>query len=281
VNSSRRERHRRTTADDIQPLIGRLVAACLADQRVIALLLYGSHAAGEADAFSDLDIGLVTTDAAHDDVVAHLEELVRAVGEPLFCEHFGEPANLHVIYADGAALELIVTAEAELSIDGPHRVLFDRTGVVPRSRRRRRRQEDLDAAREVVRRLVVWFWHDVEHFVAAFGRGQAWWAYGQLDVLRGVCLDLARLASGVEVEPGEAYWKVDEALSAECLEALEDTVVPLEPGPMLDAARALVRSYRELAPGLAAAHGIVYPLELDRLVSGRLARLTERETGQP
>ena len=33
------------------------------------------------------------------------------------------------------------------------------------------------------RRLVVGFWHDVEHLVTALGRGQTWWAYGQLDEL--------------------------------------------------------------------------------------------------
>ena len=262
-------------ADDVQPLIDRLVAACLPDERVTALLVFGSHAAGKADAFSDLDIGLVTTDDAHDDVVAHLEELVRAVGKPLFCEHFGEPAHLHVIYADGAGLELIVAAEHELSIDGPHRVLFDRTGVAERAPRRGRLREDPDSAREEVRRLVVWFWHDVEHVVAAIGRGQRWWAYGQLDELRRVCLNLARLAAGAEVEPSEAYWKVDEAVPAERLEALADTLGPLAPGRVVDAALALVGFYRELAPGLAAAHGIVYPAELDRLVSARLAGLTE------
>jgi hypothetical protein len=55
--------------DDIQPLLDRLVAACLPDERLTAVLVYGSHAAGHADSLSDLDIGLVTTAAAHDDVV--------------------------------------------------------------------------------------------------------------------------------------------------------------------------------------------------------------------
>ena len=223
-------------AHDIEPLIDRLVTVCEPDERVVALLVYGSRAAGDADRFSDLDIGLITTDAAHDDVIAHLGELVRAVGEPLFCEDFGDHSNLHVIYADGAALELFVAAEWELSIDGPHRVLFDKTGVVERALGRPGNKPDPDAAQEDVRRLVVWFWHDVEHIVTAIGRGQTWWAYGQLDELRRICLNLARLSEGGAVEPSEAYWKVDEAVSAKRLATMEDTVSSLEAGQMLDAA---------------------------------------------
>ena len=261
------------TPHDYQPLIDRLREICDADERVVALLLLGSHAIGTADTFSDLDIGLVTTDAARDAVVADLSALARSLGEPLFSETFGNPANLHVIYADGSAVELIVFGESEPLIEGPHRTLFDRTGAVERALARPRPPVDPDAAREEVRRLVVWFWHDVEHLIAAIGRGETWWAYGQLDELRRRCLNLARLAAGSPTEADEAYWKVEAAVSPEHLRALERTVAPLELGPMLEAAHALVCFYRVIAPGLAEAHGVPYPTELDRLVTGRLESL--------
>jgi hypothetical protein len=183
-----------------------------------------------------------------------------------------------VIYADGASLEFILAAEGALSIDGPYRVLLDRTGVVDRALVRQSRPPDLEPAREVVRRLIVWFWHDVEHIVTALGRRQTWWAYGQLDELRRVCLDLARLADGAEIATGESYWKIDEAIAAGHLERLEDSVAPLQAGPILDATLALVQSYRELAQGLATVHGIAYPAELDRLVSVELEQLAATGT---
>ena len=83
-------------------------------------------------------------------------------------------------------------SEGDLSIEGPYRVLFDRTGVVERAVPATEDRVDSDE----IQRRIVWFWHDVEHLVTALGRGQTWWAFGQLDVLRGVCLDLARIADG-------------------------------------------------------------------------------------
>ena len=121
------------TTRDIQPWLDRLVEICRTDARIIALLLVGSHAAGRADTFSDIDIGLVTTDAAHDAVIADLKGLVEALGEPLFDEDFDDPSNRHVIYADGTTLEVMAWSEGDLSIEGPYRVLFDRTGVVERA----------------------------------------------------------------------------------------------------------------------------------------------------
>jgi hypothetical protein len=117
----------------------------------------------------------------------------------------------------------------------------------------------------------VWFWHDVEHLVTALGRGQTWWAYGQLEILRGICLDLARLSDGVEVEPGEAYWKIDRAVSPPRLAALESTVAPLDPERIRAATLDLIEVYRGLATELAPGAGIEYPHALDQLVSAQLA----------
>jgi hypothetical protein len=43
---------------------------------------------------------------------------------------------------------------------------------------------------------------------------------------------------------------------------------------MVEAALAIVRSYRDLARPLAEAHGIPYPERLDQVMSGRLERLS-------
>ena len=56
-----------------QVVMNRFVAACQADERVVAATLYGSYARGAADAYSDLDLGLSTTDAAYEDFVAGRE----------------------------------------------------------------------------------------------------------------------------------------------------------------------------------------------------------------
>ena len=44
---------------------------------------------------------------------------------------------------------------------------------------------------------------------------------------------------------------------------------------MLEAAQVILKYYRSLAPVLVAAHGVAYPIELDALLSERLARLQQ------
>jgi lincosamide nucleotidyltransferase B/F len=259
-------------AADVRRLSDRLVAACAADDRLVAALLYGSHAAGTADALSDVDFGIVTTDAAHDEVIRDRERVVRALGKPLLLEDFGDPTNLHAILAEGPLVELVFARASELRLEGPSRVLLDKGGVVDAAAAREPPPREVPAEADEVRRLIAWFWHDVGHVTAALGRGHLLWAHGQLEELRAVCLHLARFAAGIAIED-EPYWNVDEALNEGQLAALRETIVRPEPGPMLDAALALVRLYRELATPLLARHDLAYPTELDRLMTARLERV--------
>jgi hypothetical protein len=102
------------------------------------------------------------------------------------------------------------------------------------------------------------------------------WAYGQLETLRCVCLSLARLQhdpADTAIGP-EAYFKVEQVLSAEQLSLFTASLCPLEAPAMLIAARVIGRLYGELAPGLAAAHGLAYPRALERLMLARLEEST-------
>jgi len=241
------------------------------EDRIVAGLVYGTRATGAADEFSDLDLGIVTTDDGFDSFVADAPSFVGALGRPLFLDHFGNPARLHAILDDGTGIELIIDRARHLALDGPHRVLVDKGDVVTNAARRVAPEDDRP---ERVRRLVTWFWHDVDHVVTALGRGQVWWAYGQLEELRGVVIGMARLQSGAADEEGEPYWKVDDVLPSELLATLRATVSPPELRPMRDAALAIIALYRTLAGPIAKAHGIVYPAELDRLLTRRLEELS-------
>ena len=240
------------------------------DDRIVAVLVYGSHAAGTADEHSDLDLGIVTTDDGFDGLVADAPSFVEALGRPLFLDHFGNPARIHAILDDGTGLEVIIDRARHLASDGRHVVLVDKESVLPRPAGRKAPDRDRP---EHVRRLVTWFWHDVDHVITALARGQTWWAYGQLEELRAVVIGLARVAAGAE-EDDEPYWKIDEALPGERLAALRATVAPPELGPMRAAALAIIALYRELAGPLAKANGVVYPAELDRLLTSRLEELS-------
>ncbi len=256
---------------DPAPLLDRLTALVAADDRFVAVLLFGSHATGTADAFSDVDIGVVVADDAQAEVIAHRDALLRAMGEPLFAEHFDNPANVHVINADGTAYELILTTAAALDLSRPYRVVLDKGGAVEAASARR--SAPAPDATEHARQLVAWFWHDLEHVITALGRGQLLWAHGGLEEMRGVCIGLARVVANAELEPDDPYWKVDSALPADVADRLRASVVPIERAALLSAAHALVSLYRELAQPVARSAGIPYPDTLDRLLTDRLADL--------
>ncbi len=256
-----------------QVVMNRFVAACQADERVVAAILYGSYARGAADAYSDIDLGLITTDEAYEDFNASREAFLRLLGELVFLEDFNLPHIVFFIFSDGTEGELSLGRESQFNHNhgGPYRILLDKKNILagaafPRDHPAQAEQN------ETLRRLVSWFWHDLSHFITAMGRGQLWWAYGQLEELRRYCVNLARLRQNFSVE-ADGYEKVEQAIPVEQLSSLQATCCPMEQAAMLQAALVIVRFYQELAPPLAQAHGITYPADLERVMSDRLEKL--------
>jgi hypothetical protein len=156
-------------------------------------------------------------------------------------------------------------------IHGPYRTLLDRKGILGGSEDALPEPDPMTQTKEL-RRILYWFWHDLSPFIAALGRGHLWWAAGQLEALRRYCVNLARIEHGVEAED-EPYEKLDQAISTTELSALRSTFPPIEHGRMLQAGLDLLAFYRERAPRVAREHGLTYPAELERLMSGRLDEL--------
>ena len=262
-----------------QVVINRFITACQADERVVAAFLGGSYAGGTADAYSDLDLGVITTDEGYEDFFAGREAFIRLLGEPVFHEDFGSAMTLFFIFSDGIECELAFGRESRFDHlhSGPYRVLLDKKRILAGAVFPWHAPTPTEQV-ETLRRLVYWFWHDLSHFITAMGRGQLWWAYGQLEALRLVCVNLARLSQNFsDADVGaEGYFKVEQAIPAEQLSPLQATFCPLERGAMLEAALVIVRFYQQLAPPLAQTHGITYPTDLERVMSDRLAFLAMR-----
>jgi predicted nucleotidyltransferase len=259
---------------DQRVVVSRFVDACSVDDRIIAALLSGSRARSEADEYSDLDLCMITTDEAFEKVLAEREGFIRQLGEPLFIEDFGHDRIVFFILADGTECELFFGHEGALEqIDvGPFEILLDKRDVL-RGAKFPFAKPDPDEQREQLRQVLTWFWHDVSHFISALGRGDLWWAYGQLEALRRYCVNLVRVDHGVQAQE-EAYEKLAKTISISELEALEPTFCPMEHDAMLRAALEVVRFFGEHAPRVAEANNCVFPAELERLMSGRLDELT-------
>lgn len=260
-----------------QAILDKFVKACQSDDRIAAALLVGSYVKGRADAHSDLDLYVFTTDAAYEDFVSTRESFVHLLGEPLFVEDFDLPDIVFLIFPDGSEVEVSYVRESEMNyvINEPFKVLLDKknltVGTIPRER-----EADQDGQREKLRRLIYWFWHELSHFITAMGRGQLWWAHGQLSALRLCCMNLARLRNNFsDTNIGEeAYFKIENSMPVEQLAALQGTFPPMEKNAMLKAGFDIVQFFRELAPPLAQMHGLPYPQGLERVMMDRLEKLS-------
>jgi len=263
----------RGQARDHQAVIARFVEACSADDRIVAAFLHGSYARAEADEYSDLDLGLITTDGAYADVWSDREAFIWRLGEPLFLEDFGSEVTCFFILADGTEGELSFGRASRFREihAGPFRTLLDREGILT-SATFPVHTPDPTEQQEALRRVLSWFWHELSHFIAAMGRGQLWWAYGQLESMRRMCVNLSRIEQGLLAEE-EVYEKLDQAISMVPLSTLGSTFCPMEQPAMLRATRDILHFFREQGPAVARARGLRYPAELDRLMSDRFDRL--------
>lgn len=259
-------------------IVDRFVTACQADDRILAAFLGGSYAAGKADQFSDLDLYFITTDAAYEDFIAERERFVHFLGKPLFLEDFGVTHGYLIIFDNGAEAEFWFGRESHFNHihKGPYEVLLDKKGllagaVFPPHVADPAEQTDL------LRQQLDWFWHELSHFLKAMGRKQLWFAYGQLEVMRQICVNLARLQYNFAdaYSGAEPYFKVEQVLPVERLSPLQTTYCAMDYVPMLQAARVLGRFYQEVAPALAKAHHLPYQAELERMMFAQLEALDD------
>jgi hypothetical protein len=83
------------------------------------------------------------------------------------------------------------------------------------------------------------------------GRGQLWWAQGQLEELRRYCVNLARMINDFSHPGGgvEPYFKIDKAMQVEQLSPLKETFCPTEKGTLLNASITILHFYYVSRPG--------------------------------
>jgi len=261
-------------------IASRFLAVCLADARIVAAFLGGSHARGQADEYSDLDLYFVTTDEAYEEFLAEKARFAHQLGKLLFLEDFGVPHGYLFIHANGTEGEFWFGRQSDYQdiCSGPYKVLFDRFGILvggvfPTP------VADQAMQMGVLRRQIDWFWHELSHFIKAMGRKQWWFAYGQIEAMRRICVILARLNhdfTDATAEEGEPYFKIEESLPVENLRPLQSTCCEFEQDALLEAGKALCEYYMAVAPAMAKAHGLAYSVELEHLMRAQLLRLGQQ-----
>jgi len=260
-----------------QKFIERFVTACQADERVLAAFLGGSNVRGTADAYSDVDLCVITTAQAFEEFFNGREALLRLSGDLVFLEDFEIPDIAFFIFSDGTEGELYFGSESHLDQihSGPYRMLLDKKNILAEAVFSEHEPVPSEQI-EKLRRHIYWFWHDLSHFITAMGRGQLWWAQGQVEILRSICVNLARLRHNfTDADAGEEpYFKIENAMPVEQLEGLRETFCPMEKEAMLKAGFAILHFYQKLAPLLAQTHGIAYPEALEQVMVDRLEKMS-------
>ena len=254
-----------------EQVIARFAATCTADDRIVAAFVGGSIARGDADQHSDVDLCVVAADDSANEVFADRVAIAARLGRPLFVEDWGDRnPEVFVILDDGTDAELFFTSQSrlhEMEV-GPIRPILDRTGLLDEIALPIREHAADDLVGEL-RELLAWFWHDVSHFIKAVGRGQLWWAAGEVEALRAYCVNVARIEQGI-ASSNEPYFKIDVEASTEPLETLRSTFVPLDGEAMLRAATELLTFFGTHGRAAADACGIPYPSELEEVMRIRL-----------
>jgi predicted nucleotidyltransferase len=266
--------------DNYQFVMKRFLAACQADDRILAAFLGGSYVENKADEFSDLDLYFITTDESYDDFITEREYFVHLLGEPIFLEDFGALNGYFVIFSNGADVEFWFSDQNNFRDihEGPYTVLLDKSDllvgeVFPLH------VADQVMQVEILRQQINWFWHELSHFIKAISRQQLWFAYGELEVMRKICVNLARLSYNFSdaYVGDEPYFKVDDILPVEQLVPLQSTYCPMVREPMVKAAQVICHFYQDLAPSLAESYKLTYQNDLEQMMLNQLKRLSDQD----
>jgi hypothetical protein len=260
---------------DHEAFISRFAAACRPDPRIAAAFAGGSRGAGTADEHADSDLYLILRDEAYDDFFADRRDFMGRLGHAAFLEDFNGFGfdMLLFIYEDGVEGELVLGRASGFDglASGPFRALLDRDGILPRQGFPPIAQPAEEEQREQVRWLVYWFWRDLSQLSRSMARGRLWSAYAHLEMMRHTCLGLVRVRRAFGPSLG-SYHKIELVVDAEDLVPFQRTFCRVERDAIVEAVGGLLDIYWQVAPPLAATHGVAYPANLERTVLRRLAQ---------
>lgn len=230
---------------------------------VVGMALSGSLATGSGDAFSDIDLVVVSGSEIGLEKVR--ERLIRSCGVHVARysgEHVGEPRLVVVLYSDLIKVDFVFLEQDDLAAwngGRPIAILWERGGVLSRELAGRQSSSSrAEAVDFLERRFWSWTWYGFAKLL----RGERYEALSAIGYLRDKALFPALAARSGSSQRGAR--RIDELVAAADL-PFDATVPRLEDDDLLAALRACVRVYRALADPLLAELGVA-PAAAARLV---------------
>jgi predicted nucleotidyltransferase len=223
-------------------LLRGMLSVVEADSRVRAMQVQGSVGRGEADALSDIDVGLVVAESAWPRITGELKDMFRSIGD-LIDEHYHflpseEAPELFKAWAhfeSGIQLDVLVLPASRLLGSGPDgRTLLDRDKVLLESDHPRRLAEPGD-----IDDWAFLAWQNLTEVLKYIQRGRAAAAAEWLNSGRQAAISCWAAANGVEYAAFANVAAARLGVSAPWPDGLEKTY----PGPsapdVIAAAKAL------------------------------------------
>ncbi len=259
--------NRAMTPDNRPLVIERFRAACEDDAHVVAAFIGGSFAAGTADAYSDLDLYLITSDEGYEDFFARRASFMHQLEEPVLAEDFdGFGFDMILfIFEDGSKGELALAQASGFSHihHGPYRVLVDKQKLLD-GVTFRLEQASVTEQRDRLIEHLKFFWRDFLVMSQALGRGNLLSASLYLEGVRHRLISVCRLSVNFRDEGDHP--KPEAVLPSHLQERLVAAFPPLERAAMVRGAQQMARLFQEVARPLAAQQQVVYPDALERVV---------------
>jgi hypothetical protein len=236
----------------------KLIASCLAgtnEPDVVGMAIAGSFVDGRPDIYSDLDLRVVLANGSFERVFPRREEFALACGPLLAAftaEHLGEPQLLITLYDDLMHVDYLFTelADAPRKNEGRKvQVLWQRDAEVSEAFSQLYVAEPATDLAYMESRMWTWTWYIQSKIL----RGELWEAVSALNFVRDMVLfRLLAIAQGIRYR-GARY---AEQVVREQAGAVARTLGSLDNESLLEALRATVRLYLELADPLLEQYGV-------------------------
>lgn len=258
-------------------LLERVLACYGPDRRVLGLMLYGSLAQGEGDAFSDIDLNVVVEPAHQGDLLAEAPATTAAFGRALYAFRGGrdEPTQFYAYYESHVKLDLDFMLPGQIGVYAErrnHRIFKDATGELALAvEQAERLPERFVPDPAAMAALDAMFWVRCADAAAKAVRGELWRARAVVEDLR---VDgLARLVACLNGLRPTGYRRIETRLSPGWLAGWEDTVAWPDRDSILAAVAGLVACYLPLRDAVAQQLEMTFDPAREELMHRRLIAL--------
>lgn len=236
-------------------ILEQALACYVSDDRVAGVMLYGSLATGQDDAFSDIDLNILAVPKHRTELLILAPETMRTFGNTLFvfrADHLS-PTQVVAHYANHVKLDLDFVLADELGVYAErrhHRIFKDTTGELANVQKRSAALSDhYEVTSDQMLDLNQRFWPWCYNTAAKATRGELWEARAGLEFVRS--WTLTRLAAWLDGLSPMGYRRIEQRVSPYRLAGWEQTLVAPHLEAILDGLASLIGLYLHLRQPLA------------------------------